>query len=84
MHSLSLLLFSGSFLSIYTNVCSPSAPTLIIVSATVYLLTYPSFRSLVRIGMVYSATISPTWATAVQAAALTFQYWSFKALIKTF
>jgi len=52
MHSLSLWLFSGSFLRIYTKVCSPRVPTLIIVSATVCLFTCPSLSSLVRIGMV--------------------------------
>lgn len=84
IHSLSFQLFSGSPLSIYTKVYSPSNPTLIIVSATVYLLTNPSLNNLVNIGRVKSATHPPNYATAVQAAALTFQYESFKADINTF
>lgn len=52
IHSLSFKLFSGSPFNIYTNVCSPSGPTLIIVSATVYLFTRPSLNNLVKIGIV--------------------------------
>jgi hypothetical protein len=48
------------------------------VSATVYLFTVPSLSILVKTGMADYATDSPSYATAVHAAALTFQYESLK------
>lgn len=82
MHSLSLWLFSGSFFNICTSVYSPRGPTFIMVSATVYLFTVPSFNSLESTGMHVWATYSPNYATAVHAAARTFQYWSLRARAK--
>ena len=51
MHDLSFWLFSGSFVSILTRVYSPMEPMSTMVSATVYLFSYPSLSSLTRIGM---------------------------------
>jgi hypothetical protein len=67
------LLFASFFLIMAISSVSPSGPRAIIVSATIYLLYYPSLSSLKSKGIPSSAICDPKFPIDRHAAALTLQ-----------
>lgn len=81
MHSFALLLFktlllASFFLIMAISSVSPSGPSAMIVSATIYLLCYPSLSSLKSKGMPSSAIYDPKLPIERHPAARTLQYGS--------
>jgi hypothetical protein len=78
MHSLAFtLLISLVSLWFYLinaiSCCSPLGPSEMIVSASIYLLLFPSLNSLSKMGSPFLAICWPKLPIVTQAAALTFQ-----------
>lgn len=75
--------YESCFKSVITS-WIPRDPRLIMVSATVCLLTDPSFRIFQRVGRAAYAIAGPIALIAIQAVVQTFQYWLVNSLINIF
>ena len=64
MHVLRFVLVSGSFARTFTKVYSPNGPIRTIVSATDYLLSYPSLSNLTSIGIAWLESLSKSFESA--------------------